>query len=421
MASGVDITFDYATSDFTASAGEDYTDASGQLTIPAGATQAFIPVPLINDTLDELEETFTVTLSGAVGGGLDDFEGMATISDNDAAPQVSIGDATVTEGTDFDTVEATFDVTLDAPSGQTVTVDYSTTNGTATEPGDYTEVTTSTVVFAPGQTTQPATVIVNGDDVDEANETFSVDLANPSEATIGDGHAVGTIIDNDGPAISIDNVSVTEGNVGTVTANFTLSLSAPSPQEVTVEYETIDDTATAGEDYVAVDAVASFASGQTEQQLSVTVNGDTADELDESFFIALSGSENGTVATELAQGTILNDDTPPTISITDATVLEGNSGSSNATFTVSLSGPSSADGDRQLRQRHRNGDLAGRLRRRQRNSHLRSGRHLGDDHGAGRRRSARRGQRELHDRALQPGQRNIRRQPRFGHDHRQRR
>ena len=265
VASGVDITFDYATSDFTASAGEDYTDASGQLTIPAGATQAFIPVPLINDTLDELEETFTVTLSGAVGGGLDDFEGMATISDNDAAPQVSIGDATVTEGTDFDTVEATFDVTLDAPSGQTVTVDYSTTNGTATEPGDYTEVTTSTVVFAPGQTTQPATVIVNGDDVDEANETFSVDLANPSEATIGDGHAVGTIIDNDGPAISIDNVSVTEGNVGTVTANFTLSLSAPSPQEVTVEYETIDDTATAGEDYVAVDAVATFAPGQTEQ------------------------------------------------------------------------------------------------------------------------------------------------------------
>ena len=107
---------------------------------------------------------------------------------------------------------------------------------------------------------------------------------------------MGTITDDDGPAISIDNVSVTEGNAGTVTADFNLTLSAPSPQEVTVEYETIDDTATAGEDYVAVDAVASFAPLQTEQTLSITVNGDTADELDETFFIALSASENGTVA-----------------------------------------------------------------------------------------------------------------------------
>ena len=70
---------------------------------------------------------------------------------------------------------------------------------------------------------------------------------------------MGTITDNDGPAISIDNVSVTEGNAGTVTADFTLSLSAPSLQEVTVEYETIDDTATAGEDYVAAMRAASFA------------------------------------------------------------------------------------------------------------------------------------------------------------------
>ena len=152
---------------------------------------------------------------------------------------------------------------------------------------------------------------------------------------------MGTIIDNDGPAISIDNVSVTEGNAGTVSADFTLSLSAPSPQEVTVQYETIDDTATAGEDYVGALETASFAPFETEQTLSITVNGDTADEIDESFFIALSGSDNGSVETELGQGTILNDDTPPTVSITDATVLEGNAGSSNATFTVSLSGPSS--------------------------------------------------------------------------------
>ena len=97
-------------------------------------------------------------------------------------------------------------------------------------------------------------------------------------------------------------MSVTEGNAGTVTADFTLSLSAQSLQEVTVQYETIDDTATAGEDYVAALETASFAPFETEQTLSIIVNGDTADELDETFFIALSGSENGTVATELGRG-----------------------------------------------------------------------------------------------------------------------
>ncbi len=217
---------------------------------------------------------------------------MGTIvDDSDAQPQVSIDDVTVSEGPDFDTVEASFDVTLDTPSGQSVFVEYSTTDGTATQPDDYSAVSSSMLVFAPGQTSQTATVIVNGDSVDEINETFAVDLSGEFAATIGDGHAVGTIIDNDGPAISIDNVSVTEGNAGTVSADFTLSLSAPSPQEVTVQYETIDDTATAGEDYVGALETASFAPFETEQTLSITVNGDTADELDETFFIALSGSD----------------------------------------------------------------------------------------------------------------------------------
>ena len=220
-------------------------------------------------------------------------------------------------------------MTLDTPSGQTVFVDYSTADDTATQPDDYAAVPATQLVFAPGQTSQTATVIVNGDSLDEIDETFSVDLSGELSATLGDAQAVGTITDDDGPAISIDNVSVTEGDTGTVTADFDLSLDASSPQEVTVEYETIDDTATAGEDYVAADATADFAPGETEQLLSITVNGDTADELDESFFIALSGSENGSVATELAQGTILNDDTPPTVSIGDVTVAEGDSGATN--------------------------------------------------------------------------------------------
>ena len=104
-----------------------------------------------------------VTLTNVVGADLLADVGEATINDNDAAPQLSIGDATVTEGIDFDTVEVSFDVTLDAPSGQTVSVDYSTADDTATQPDDYTAVPATPLVFAPGQTSQTATVIVKGD------------------------------------------------------------------------------------------------------------------------------------------------------------------------------------------------------------------------------------------------------------------
>ena len=179
--SGVDVTFDYATTDFTASAGDDYADTSGQVTIPAGETEASIPVPVHKDTLDEADdESFKVTLTNPSAAGSTSSVGEATINDNDAAPQLSIANATVAEGADFETAEVTFDVTLDAPSGQTVFVDYSTTDGTATQPDDYTAVPATQLVFAPGQTSQSAIVIVNGDTIDEVNETFSVDLANAS-------------------------------------------------------------------------------------------------------------------------------------------------------------------------------------------------------------------------------------------------
>ena len=138
---------------------------------------------MLDDTLDEATEIFTVTLTNVDGGDDRRWRGEATITDNDAAPQLSIANATVVEGADFDTAEVSFDVTLDTPSGQTVFVDYSTTDDTATQPDDYTAVPATQLVFAPGQTSQTATVIVNGDSVDEVNETFS---RRPGESVRGD-------------------------------------------------------------------------------------------------------------------------------------------------------------------------------------------------------------------------------------------
>ena len=170
-----------------------------------------------------------------------------------------------------------------------------------------------------------------------------------------------------------------------------------------------------------MDATASFAPGQTEQTLSITVNGDTVDELDESFFIASRGRTTGASRPSSRRARSSTTTRRRRSRSTTSTVTEGNSGSSERELHGQPERDQRPDGDGQLRERRRDGDLAGRLRRGQRRPQLRAGRHLGDDHRAGRRRPARRGRRELHDRALEPGQRDVRGQPRTRHDHRQRR
>ena len=107
----------------------------------------------------------------------------------DEVPTVSVDDVSVTEGT-FGIVTANFTVTLSAPSAQTVTVDYATADGTAHAPGDYVS-NDGTLTFAPGQTTQPVAVVVNGDMLNEDNETFLVNLANAANATISDAQGIG--------------------------------------------------------------------------------------------------------------------------------------------------------------------------------------------------------------------------------------
>src|SRR5207247_1909598 len=94
-----------------------------------------------------------------------------------------------------------------------------------------------------------------------------------------------TIIDDDGPTISINNVTVTEGNTGSTTnATFSVSLSAASPQSITVDYSTANGTATAPADYVAKSGTLTFpANSTTPQTITIVVNGDIIDEIDESF------------------------------------------------------------------------------------------------------------------------------------------
>ncbi len=114
------------------------------------------------------------------------------------------------------------------------------------------------------------------------------------------------------PGLSVADVSVAEGNAGTTPATFTVSLSAPSTQTITVGYATADGTATvAGSDYQAASGTLTFSPGQTSKTVTVNINGDTSVESDEAFTLKLSGATNATLSRATATGTIRNDDLFP--------------------------------------------------------------------------------------------------------------
>jgi hypothetical protein len=334
------VTVAYATATGTASAA-DFTAASGTLTFAPGVSSLPINVSVTGDTLSEPNESFFVNLSSPTNATIAKAQGSITIVDNDALlPALSIADISVVEG-NSGTSAAVFAVSLSAASAQSISVNYATANGTGTAGSDYVAAS-GTLTFAPGTTTQSITVTINGDTTLEPDETFSVNLSSPVAATIADASAVGTILnDDDPPAISIGSVSVPEGNSGTSLATFTLTLSQPTTQTATVNYATanISGGATAGSDYVSKSGSVSFTPGTTTATISVTINGDTLFEANETFAVNLTGPGNATIATPQAIGTITNDDTPPTLSIADVTTTETNS-SSTVTFTVSLSAAS---------------------------------------------------------------------------------
>ncbi len=152
-----------------------------------------------------------------------------------------------------------------------------------------------------------------------------------------------TITDVSQPPISltINDVTVTEGNSGTTNAVFTVSLSSAASTVVSVNYATANGTATAGTDYTALPPTTlTFNPGETSKTITVPVNGDNQVELNETFFLNLSNLQaNGSnviLADNQGQGTITNDDSA-SIAISDVTITEGNSGTTNAVFTVTLS------------------------------------------------------------------------------------
>ncbi|WP_194704384.1 putative Ig domain-containing protein [Xanthomonas phaseoli] len=219
------VSFDLVTADGTATAGVDYAASSLTRTIPAGSSSATFTVLVNGDTLAEPDETFFVNVSNVTGATVSDGQGLGTIVNDDAQPALSIDDVSVNEGSSG-TTTATFTVSLSAASGQTVTVNYATADGTATAGSDYV-ARSGTLSFAPGVTAQGVAVTVNGDTAVEPNETFSVGLSGASNATIARATGTGTIL-NDDAVVTISPASLPAATAGSAYSQ-TLTASGGTP------------------------------------------------------------------------------------------------------------------------------------------------------------------------------------------------
>jgi|GEM_PF-993684 len=304
---GSPVSVQYATADGTAISGTDYVATTGTLTFAPGELLKSVTVAVLGDTVVEPNESFTLNLSTPSGASILDGTGAGTIL-NDDGPTLSVTNSAVVEGTTGTPSNLAFNVVLSATSTQTITVDYATSDGTATAGGDYT-AKTGTLTFTPGMASQVVQVAVIQDSAIEPDETMLLNLSNPTNATIFDGLGQGTIQSDDGLRLSIADKTTVEGNAGFTPVSFTVSLSAAPTGPVTVDYATADGTATAPADYTAAAGTVTFAAGEQTKTVTVQVVGEATQEAYETFLINLSNPTGGAnIADGQAQGTITNTD-----------------------------------------------------------------------------------------------------------------
>ncbi|WP_013322572.1 M10 family metallopeptidase [Gloeothece verrucosa] len=257
----------------------------------------------------------------------------------------SISDVTLTEG-NSGIQQAVFTVSLSGPSSQTISLNYSTADDTATAGSDYSAISNGLLTFAAGETSKTIAVDVMGDFNYEADETFKVNLSNPSNSNVilSKAQGLGTINNDDTPLpnVLINDVTVDEGN----NAVLTVSLSSVSNQTVTVNYATADGTAIALKDYNTATGTLTFNPGETSKNISISTINDTIYEPSaETFSLNLTNAQNAVISDSQGIVTLAPSDTEPVISINNVTLEEGSSTTANATktlkFTVSLSNASS--------------------------------------------------------------------------------
>ena len=335
-----------------ATAGTDYTAVStGTVTIAANTNTASFDIDILGDTRYEVDETFQVELFGLDATVVASGTIVATgkIKNDDAKPTISFSQTTVSqaEGQAPPNGKMPFTINLSNASDETITVAYKTIDGTAistavgTNPADFIAVPTTTLTFAPGDLTKNTSVEIVADILDEPAETFSVELSAPTNATFAASAATitatGTILpDEKGYVFSVlplNAPTVLEGALNTTKiVTFTVTLDRIPTEDLTVNYSTVDGTASAGTDYVNKVGTLTFKAGGTlTQTVDVVVNGDDIVNGNRDFTLELNNptAVRATIdpAKKTSLLTIIDDDLPKlSFNTSDIKRSEGPSG-----------------------------------------------------------------------------------------------
>jgi len=295
----------------------------------------------------------TVTNADSSSSTLDDGF-MVTINPTNTLPTITINDVAIAEG-DSGSTNLIFTVTRSGDDTDAISVDYVTADGTANTPDDYLSKS-GTLDFASGISSKEIQVTVNGDTDSEPDQTFYVDLSTCSGCTISDTQGVGTITNDDGsvlPTISINDVSIVEGDSGSSDLIFTVTRSGDTSGDIFANLVTGGGDATAGSDYIALlpDAFLVIFAGDTFVEIPVSINGDTESESDETFSVMLSNCVGCIISDSEGVGTITDDDGEVVVDITfaqynpnrDTLRVKATSTDADATLTAftgdSISGP----------------------------------------------------------------------------------
>ncbi len=328
------VVFSFHTADNTAVAPTDYSAVAVTDTIHAGDTWLDIPVVIVDNTVSEPQETFTVILSAAPDQAtILDGEGVGTINDDDGSLYVYMADAVVTESDG----PAVFSLTLSGQSQQDVTVTLSTQDGSAVAGDDFTARTDEQVVITAGSLSGTFAVQITDDGVAENPEAFSLVITEVAGAAIGDPNAVCDIADDDPVTLDVGDASAGE-NDGTIVLRVTKTPAIA--RAVSFQIDTTSGTADEGTDYVGVHTTLAIPADSTGVDVQVGVLQDSLNETDEAFLVQISAPSGLAVIGDGTGEGIIVDDDGLTVSVDDVMVDEDGG---PAVFTLSLSGLSQQD------------------------------------------------------------------------------
>ena len=327
---GNDVSFDYKTIEIadSASADTDYTSKAGRATIASGELTTSIFINLNDDILVEDIEIFLVEISNPYNATIDKNRAKATGTiEIDELPSLSIANASAFESAG----SIKFRVSLsEAFPGNDVSFDYRTIAGSAMADIDYTNTSDTTSIKA-GDTTAEIFIKITQDPNEESDEVFSVEISNPTNASIGTGLARG-VITGEIPILFITGGSAKE-SAGSI--KFLVTLSRKIEKDVSFDYETIDTgSASADLDYTSINARATISSGSTTTDILIGIITDASTEDAETFIVEISNPSNATIDISQATGTIKINGL--SLSIADASAFED---AGSIKLRVSLSEP----------------------------------------------------------------------------------